>query len=140
MMRLVIFVCCFNSMILCFSPIVRVEEGELVGTSYELPNGHIVDAFLGVPYAAPPIFERRFEVRINFFVVIFHNLNNKVRILVDKLYVCRYFFRIGTSKIEIMEGCMERDKIFESLFANRTCKTIFNFRRRRLSLFKYLHT
>ena len=64
MMRLVIFVCCLNSMILCFSPIVRVEEGELVGTSYELPNGRIVDAFLGVPYAAPPISEHRFKVRV----------------------------------------------------------------------------
>ncbi|XP_065212960.1 esterase E4-like [Planococcus citri] len=60
MMLLIFSVCCLT-FISCSSPIVRVEQGELAGTFYELPNGRIVNAFLGIPYAAPPIFKNRFK-------------------------------------------------------------------------------
>ncbi|XP_065212962.1 esterase FE4-like [Planococcus citri] len=60
MNRLLIIICFFKCL-LCYTPVVRVEEGELAGTSHELPNGRIVNAFLGVPYAAPPIFKHRFK-------------------------------------------------------------------------------
>ncbi|XP_065200318.1 esterase FE4-like [Planococcus citri] len=60
MLRSIAVVCCFQ-FVLSSSPVVRVEEGELAGTTYELPNGRIVNAFLGVPYAAAPIFKYRFK-------------------------------------------------------------------------------
>lgn len=66
---LLIVIACFFKLTLCFSPFVKVEEGKLDGTTYELPNGRIINAFLGVPYAAPPIFENRFKVgTVNFKV------------------------------------------------------------------------
>lgn len=50
----------------CFaSEIVRLENGLISGTNYQLPNGKSVHAFYGVPYAAPPIHENRFKVNIS---------------------------------------------------------------------------
>ncbi|KAK7575719.1 hypothetical protein V9T40_012005 [Parthenolecanium corni] len=43
------------------SAVVRVEQGDVSGTSYQLPNGRIVHAFYGLPYAAPPIHKFRFK-------------------------------------------------------------------------------
>lgn len=42
-------------------PAVKVEHGELVGTTYRLPNGEMVYSFLGIPYAAPPTQKHRFK-------------------------------------------------------------------------------
>lgn len=44
------------------APIVKIEDGKLAGTFYTLPNGKVVTAFLGVPYAQPPTYENRFKV------------------------------------------------------------------------------
>lgn len=41
---------------------VKTEDGILTGTTYETINGRTLTAFLGVPYAAPPVDERRFMV------------------------------------------------------------------------------
>lgn len=41
---------------------VKISEGELAGTTYTLPNGRELQAFLGIPYATPPIGNERFEV------------------------------------------------------------------------------
>ena len=48
--------------ITCLSPNVRVEQGELTGTTYPLKNGRSVFAFLGIPYAVPITHKNRFKV------------------------------------------------------------------------------
>lgn len=55
------------------SPVVKVEHGELVGTTYRLPNGEVVYSFLGIPYAAPPIQKHRFKVSLKHFCIDFFN-------------------------------------------------------------------
>lgn len=42
-------------------PSVTLRQGHVIGTSREETTPHPVDAFLGVPYALPPIGERRFK-------------------------------------------------------------------------------
>lgn len=44
------------------APVVKIGNGKLIGTTYTLPNGRVVNAFYGIPYAAPPIGYLRFEV------------------------------------------------------------------------------
>lgn len=41
---------------------VRVKQGKLLGTIKEGVNGTVYRAFLGVPYAAPPLGSLRFKV------------------------------------------------------------------------------
>ncbi len=56
----------FGSYATCLQPRVIVEHGELAGTSYRLPNGRTVHAFLGIPYAIPPVHKYRFKVSYYF--------------------------------------------------------------------------
>jgi len=42
-------------------PVVETEDGKLEGVTKKAPQGHMVDQFLGVPFAAPPIGENRFR-------------------------------------------------------------------------------
>lgn len=58
---------------ICFSSIVVIDQGKLSGTSYTLPNGRVINAFFGIPYAAPPVYELRFKVfRIFCYLLIFY--------------------------------------------------------------------
>ncbi|KAK7592872.1 hypothetical protein V9T40_007624 [Parthenolecanium corni] len=43
------------------SRVIRVEHGDISGTTYQLPSGRTVHAFYGVPYAAPPTHKFRFR-------------------------------------------------------------------------------
>lgn len=54
-------------------PAVKVEHGELVGTTYRLPNGEMVYSFLGIPYAAPPTQKHRFKVSLKQICIDFLN-------------------------------------------------------------------
>ncbi len=44
-------------------PLVQIEDGLISGTYFPLPSNRKVNAFYGIPYAAPPLFENRFRVR-----------------------------------------------------------------------------
>lgn len=44
------------------SPIVQTKFGKVVGTVSLSRNGKEFYAYLGIPYASPPVGERRFEV------------------------------------------------------------------------------
>lgn len=46
----------------CISPQIRVEQGDLTGTTYTLKNGRTLFAFLGIPYAVPLTHKNRFKV------------------------------------------------------------------------------
>lgn len=62
-MKLFLLTCCILTSAYGDNPRVEISEGELSGTTYTLPNGRKVLAFLGIPFAAPPIGENRFKVR-----------------------------------------------------------------------------
>lgn len=55
---------CFAScaVIFCTQPLVTISSGQVSGIDISLSNGRIVQAFLGIPYALPPVAENRFEV------------------------------------------------------------------------------
>lgn len=63
-MKFYIYFFTFYQFVFSTTPTVRVEQGELIGKLYQLPNGRIVYAFLGIPYALPPIHKYRFQVSI----------------------------------------------------------------------------
>jgi carboxylesterase type B len=42
-------------------PVVETEDGKLEGVTTKAPRGHMVDQFLGVPFAASPVKENRFR-------------------------------------------------------------------------------
>lgn len=44
------------------NPLVITKYGPVVGTSYTTTNGATVTEFIGVPFAAPPVGNLRFEV------------------------------------------------------------------------------
>lgn len=48
-------------------PRVELDDGIIVGTNYRTVHGREVHGFFGVPYAAPPIGENRFEVNMCIF-------------------------------------------------------------------------
>lgn len=48
-------------------PRTRIKQGEIIGTTYETYSGRKVDAFYGLPFAAPPVKERRFQVPLSSF-------------------------------------------------------------------------
>lgn len=60
MKSFLVVICAFTSV--CDSRIVKTNEGEVEGTTHMLPSGRILDAFLGIPFAEPPVEEYRFEV------------------------------------------------------------------------------
>jgi len=62
-MKPLIFIFLFGA-VNSLSPRIRVEEGELIGTTYPLQNGRNLFAFLGIPYANPLTQANRFEVGI----------------------------------------------------------------------------
>lgn len=68
-MKLLLLACIVTSVYGC-SPRVRIKEGELVGTTYTLPNSRKVYAFLGIPYAAPPIGDDRFAVILRIVILV----------------------------------------------------------------------
>lgn len=47
------------------SPIVEISHGELRGTFFDNLEGNKFCAFLGIPYAKPPVGSLRFKVRYN---------------------------------------------------------------------------
>ncbi|KAJ1347621.1 hypothetical protein KIN20_002724 [Parelaphostrongylus tenuis] len=48
------------------SPMVKTLSGPICGREYILSDGRIVDMYMGIPYAEPPIGKLRFKVRISF--------------------------------------------------------------------------
>lgn len=64
------FICIFtlNANIVCGnSPIVNISNGTLHGKIMPTRLGRGLNAFLGIPYAAPPIGELRFKVKLFLF-------------------------------------------------------------------------
>lgn len=48
-------------------PLVKIENlGVVEGKNLELKDGRLVNAFLGIPFAKPPIGELRFKVTKKF--------------------------------------------------------------------------
>ena len=45
------------------NPVVETSLGTVSGESITLTSGDVIDSFIGIPFAAPPISELRFEVR-----------------------------------------------------------------------------
>ncbi|VDM37664.1 unnamed protein product [Toxocara canis] len=43
------------------SSVVRIENGLIVGKQFDVGNGRLVDAFLGIPFAKPPMGELRYQ-------------------------------------------------------------------------------
>lgn len=64
-MKLLLVICAFASA--HCQPCVKTTEGDLCGTTYTLSNNRTVYAYYGIPYAAAPIGENRFQVH---FVLI----------------------------------------------------------------------
>lgn len=61
------------------SAIVQVKQGLVSGTTHTLRNGKVIDRFIHIPYALPPVGEKRFKVRLCKFYVgipslLFYNL------------------------------------------------------------------
>lgn len=50
------------------SPTVKTLNGMLCGTTMPTRHGRDIYAFLGIPYAAPPLGELRFKVKISCFL------------------------------------------------------------------------
>lgn len=46
------------------NPVRQTVYGRIRGYIYVRPNGKEVERYLGVPYAAPPLKELRFKVRV----------------------------------------------------------------------------
>jgi len=59
------FICIFvlSANIVCGNPIVKTPNGTLHGKTMATRHGRNIYAFLGIPYAAPPIKELRFKVK-----------------------------------------------------------------------------
>lgn len=45
-------------------PLVKIEEGKLLGKYMKSKSGREFAAFQGIPYAKPPVGKLRFEVKI----------------------------------------------------------------------------
>lgn len=48
------------------SSVVKIESGQIVGKQFDVGNGQFVDAFLGIPFAKPPVGELRYQVSSHF--------------------------------------------------------------------------
>jgi carboxylesterase type B len=59
-------------------PLVKTEYGVVEGKILELKDGRLVNVFLGIPYASPPIGQLRFKVK-----KYFQNFENITRSLKD---------------------------------------------------------
>ncbi|XP_065211476.1 esterase E4-like [Planococcus citri] len=58
----IISLLCFINLVICNSqPQVTIPSGTVSGIDITLSNGKIIQAFLGIPYALPPVGENRFE-------------------------------------------------------------------------------
>ena len=59
-----IFICIWS---VCYAqnvpprPVVVFKSGSVRGLTYAIPFGYVVDKFLGIPYAAPPVGNLRFS-------------------------------------------------------------------------------
>ncbi|CAJ0923284.1 unnamed protein product, partial [Mesorhabditis belari] len=51
----------FFSSVLAQNPLVITKYGAVIGASYPTPSGVVVSEFIGVPFAAPPLGNLRFE-------------------------------------------------------------------------------
>lgn len=59
-----IYLAVLNAHTVCSLSIAAVKNGTLIGMTMRTRLGRDIHAFLGIPYAAPPIGELRFEVRL----------------------------------------------------------------------------
>lgn len=61
----------FNANIAYSEPTITISNGTLVGTIMRTRLGREINAYRGIPYAAPPIGELRFKVIIFFIILLF---------------------------------------------------------------------
>jgi hypothetical protein len=54
--------------------IVTVQQGRLKGLRFESVRGQELLAFLGIPYASPPVAQLRFKVGFAYFLVLFSGI------------------------------------------------------------------
>lgn len=65
------FICLFalNTNFVCGNiPVVKILNGTLHGTTMPTRLGRNIYAFLGIPYAAPPLGKLRFKVKLSYFL------------------------------------------------------------------------
>lgn len=62
------------------APVVQIADGALKGTTIEGYNGlFLILAFLGIPYARPPVGELRFKVSFISLILMENNIErNKI--------------------------------------------------------------
>lgn len=88
--------------------IVNIEQGRLRGKIDVDINGDLYYAFLGIPYAKPPIGNLRFKVRI--FSFISPEIYKNVLIEID--YICSDFscesqeIYVSTSQSKVFTNCL----------------------------------
>ena len=63
-----------SNSIVASHPIANTKYGSVEGISVPVHTGQIIDTYLGVPYARPPIGDMRFMVGYAFLLIIRHFL------------------------------------------------------------------
>lgn len=64
LIRVILFFVLVHRDFECIGIEVNTSQGILNGVEWKLNDGKTVNAFLGVPYARPPVLEYRFKVSI----------------------------------------------------------------------------
>ena len=54
--------CCIWAVVYSQDPVVETKYGGVSGESVVLADGSVIDSFLGIPFARPPVGELRFAV------------------------------------------------------------------------------
>ncbi len=132
-MKFVLLILTFCGYATCLQPRVIVEHGELAGTSYPLPNGRNVHAFLGIPYAIPPVHKYRFKVCYHFINHIqkhsknfapTQKLYNFVKMRVSKNYVETNSLENFTQNIFVLIVFFEKMLFFRVFNDKRDFETL----------------
>jgi hypothetical protein len=80
---------------------VTIKNGTIVGTSYaDVVNNKTIYAYLGIPYAKPPVGQLRFKVRSRIYNTLLSQLNN--------FGIRRKLYSLPSNMMDGMEFLMER--------------------------------
>ena len=62
LLRLFYLYCLLSTWEVAGNPIVSTKYGDVEGLSIPIHTGQVIDTFMAVPFAKPPVNERRFKV------------------------------------------------------------------------------